>query len=873
MAKRLPIESDRGLPIFRFGPSNSIEDTNEEVVIGAVPVDTDLRWIRPFRRDSEPQDLQLQWGWITRRDDSFGLLIVLAVTTIAAIHLLVHGTLVGQDAATQFYPWYGYLGEQIRALEIPGWNPFQFAGTPFAADPQSGWTYLPAMLLFGLLPLPLAVPAFLWLHLALAGIGTYLLARALGMPALAAVVAATAYQLTGPVYGRSVCCPAAMEVAVWAPWALAGAELAIRSGSPRSRLCGWAIAGFAVSQATAAWLGQGSYYLLLAMYGFIAYRTLVAPAEKLTIRSRVMAAAMHSVAISLIGFGLGAIGILPRLDYVARSNLAGGEYAGASSWAARISGVTTDSVFDRLLVPTLYYPGTATLALALIGLTLARGKHAAPYFGFLGITATLLASPKITPIHRLLFAVLPRFEELHQHWPERVSLVAYIAPAMLAGASVAVLLDPAKRALWRTPVVIIPVVIALVLWTNGAGVTQETFLAAGAAVALSLVLLFAPTPPLRRAISLLLVVVIAADLLMASRMTASQAPYGGFHRVDISDYYASNGAGALLEDRAGTAPFRTFGYDPSLQAIQDGQTVLYRHEFADPATQALNVNNRAMLLGLHDIQGYNPIQVQRYVEFMAMLNGHAQDYHDANVFPSGLSSPLLDLLNVRYIVIPAKPRAEQMDFQWLFEHFPTVYSDNDVRVMENPEALPRAWIVHDVRQVAPGEALPLLANGGVNPRTTALVEEQPPALTVPADPSTDQVTILEHQPDRIEARASTSGAGMVVFSEIYDPGWRAFVDGVPVAVHLVDHVLRAISLPAGSHEIELRYQTPALFRGASVTAVTVALLVTAAFVLGMAPRRPRRSGRRLRRSRLTARNLDGPRHDEAVSQLPVFRRF
>src|SRR5918999_1467531 len=136
-------------------------------------------------------------AWSTRWADALGLLIVLAVTTAAAAHLLAGGTLVGQDSATQFYPWYSYLGEQLRSLEIPGWNPFQFAGAPFAADPQSGWTYLPAMLVFGLLPLPLVAPAFLWIHLALAGTGTYLLARSLGMPMVAAVVAGTAYQLTG----------------------------------------------------------------------------------------------------------------------------------------------------------------------------------------------------------------------------------------------------------------------------------------------------------------------------------------------------------------------------------------------------------------------------------------------------------------------------------------------------------------------------------------------------------------------------------------------------------------------------------------------------------------------------------------------------
>ena len=67
--------------------------------------------------------------------------------------LLRDGTVIGMDTATAFYPWYAYLGESLRSGHIPMWNPHQFAGTPFAADPESGWTYLPAMLLFTLLPL------------------------------------------------------------------------------------------------------------------------------------------------------------------------------------------------------------------------------------------------------------------------------------------------------------------------------------------------------------------------------------------------------------------------------------------------------------------------------------------------------------------------------------------------------------------------------------------------------------------------------------------------------------------------------------------------------------------------------------------------
>ena len=67
---------------------------------------------------------------------------------VAAWLLLRDGTVIGMDSATAFYPWYGFLGDSLRSGHIPMWNPSQFAGTPFAADPESGWTYLPAMLLF-----------------------------------------------------------------------------------------------------------------------------------------------------------------------------------------------------------------------------------------------------------------------------------------------------------------------------------------------------------------------------------------------------------------------------------------------------------------------------------------------------------------------------------------------------------------------------------------------------------------------------------------------------------------------------------------------------------------------------------------------------
>ena len=95
---------------------------------------------------------------LERHKDLAVCLLLVVLSLVAVRDLVVGGTVVGKDTITQYYTWYSYLGERLRSGDIPAWNPYQFAGAPFAGDPLSGWTYLPAMLFFTILPLPLAVP-------------------------------------------------------------------------------------------------------------------------------------------------------------------------------------------------------------------------------------------------------------------------------------------------------------------------------------------------------------------------------------------------------------------------------------------------------------------------------------------------------------------------------------------------------------------------------------------------------------------------------------------------------------------------------------------------------------------------------------------
>jgi hypothetical protein len=162
------------------------------------------------------------------KDIAVGLLLA-ALALVAVWDLVDGGTVVGKDTVTQYYTWYSYLGERLRAGDVPGWNPHQFSGAPFAGDPLSGWTYLPVMILFTLLPVSAAANGFLYVHLLLAGLFTYALARALRMNLAGALLAAVAYEFNVFLYWRNLCCSPYASVMAWLPLALLGVELAVRS--------------------------------------------------------------------------------------------------------------------------------------------------------------------------------------------------------------------------------------------------------------------------------------------------------------------------------------------------------------------------------------------------------------------------------------------------------------------------------------------------------------------------------------------------------------------------------------------------------------------------------------------------------------------
>jgi hypothetical protein len=405
-------------------------------------------------------------------------------------------------------------------------------------------------------------------------------------------------------------------------------------------------------------------------------------------------------------------------------------------------------------------------------------------------------------------------------------MVAFLlGPAMLAGAAVDSLASSRRRSATAALGVVVSLVALLAI---NAMVAPVNPLALVAAVLCCAALLAALAIPESRRPTILIIpsLIIFVELFVVGRANLANGPYGGFHKVDLASYYAPSPAAALLRTRIATAPepFRFFGYDPGVHP--GGPTPpLYRYLFADPRTAALAVNNRATVLELQDVQGYNPIQTQRYVDFMQAANDFAQEYHEANVYAGGVDSPLLDMLNARFIIVPTAIPPGRPDLNRLIARHDTVFQDESVRILENREALPRAWLVHEARRERPGDALAALASGAVDPRRVALIEEEPPRLAMPANPTADRARVTHFEPDELRVEVSTEAPAMLVLSEMYDPNWRAAVDGRAASVMVADYTLRAVVVPAGRHVVEMWYSSPQLTWGSAATMLGYAGLV------------------------------------------------
>ena len=239
----------------------------------------------------------------------------------------------------------------------------------------------------------------------------------------------------------------------------------------------------------------------------------------------------------------------------------------------------------------------------------------------------------------------------------------------------------------------------------------------------------------------------------------------------------------------------------------------------DPSYRVLdlsvNVFNSSIPSYHHkSVGGYSPAKLQRYQDLIEhyltgeinAVYGSMQEAKTIDEVEAGLpATPVLNALNTRYIVV-----------------------GGDYAPVYNKAALGNAWFVDEaVRAASPDEEIAFL--GSVDLRHQAVIgKDMPDVSFAPAD-STDTIVLASYAPNELRYHYKAAGDRLAVFSEIYYPdGWKAQVDGAPADVLRSDWTLRSMALPAGEHDIVMRFEPDSYRVGAGISrasSITLILLL------------------------------------------------
>jgi len=735
--------------------------------------------------------------------------------------------------------------EAVRGGEWPTWNPWIAFGQPLWADANTQVLYPPTWLLLALAPWRYYV-LFVVGHLLLAGAGSYALSRALALSRTAAWLTAATWVCAGPLASQV---PVWNQLAgtAWMPWTVLFALRTLRTWRLPPLLfwgCGHALQILAgapeAALMTLAGIGAAALAMVLAARPHMAqaaWRALAAVA-----------------AAGTIALGLSAGQWVPSLETARRSERSRLSEAMRSQWSVHpvalaqavvpvalpdvpLEPAQRRGVFESTdFVPSLYL-GAAALGLGAAALAGPRQRLALWLLGGLA-AAVAIALGRHAPFEHAATTVLPFLRSLR--YPVKAMVAGSLAASLACGLGLDAWRAGTGGHRWRAlaplaavAATVLAVAVLLVVAAKGAlsppaaevlGAEAARAMMPPVAVALfaavGVLLVAACARPSPRAVALIGALVVG-DLATAHARLNPTAPPALFTRRPP--------AVSLV---AGDAPQRVYVQDYFLGA--EASRLLGRPDpfaitrapvgWSVPAARAL-----ALRLCLFPPSAGEWGLFGSFDRDTAALTPAALAHLTAAVTESAdtrQQAALLRVGAVRHVLTLHEPPAG------LYEPMATVdcLLPAPGRIFRVPQPMPRA---HVVGRAWPSDALAALVDPAFDPRREVLLAPGGPAPLAAAGTFEGAATVLSESTTRVALRARASAPGYLVLADAYDPGWIATVDGQPAEVLRANVAFRAVAVPAGTHEVEMRYVPRAVRLGVLVSGLSSALLLA---VL-VAPRR------------------------------------
>jgi hypothetical protein len=678
--------------------------------------------------------------------------------------------MTGEDLGVQVFGWFQSEAEQWHAGSFPLWDPRLWNGQPTAGQAQPAPLYPLNWFVFGS-PLHegklqrgyLRFYRVLIHFLALAC--CFALCRDLGMSRAASLLAGGAFAFDG-VIGTSPW-PQWVNGASWAP---AVFLFLLRSAGSERPVFNAALSGACLGMSFLS--GHHQIPIFLGVAWALAWGWAILCGNGRPV------AALVSVVVALLS---AAPQMLPAVEF-GKLSLRWLGSGGPVGW----NDAVPHSIHETYAYPpsaflSIVFPsppwhvdphmGAITVVLATLGLALGWKKKGVPMFALVAVTGCAIAFGGWSLLHGVLYGAMPGFEKARN--PATAMSLVNFGLAVLAGTGLDALREKAESR-WVSRAI-------------GALCAVATVAALGLA--------FVKRPDVLEQTGVTAVAALAgAAIIHGIRSGAVTIRQATSVLVLIAFLEFSNSLGVLLSPRSNVA------LDKWLIEMQ-GHKDIAEYLKSQPGRFRVDVADKDFARNWGAAHGFD------------VWGGYVPAV-TRNVISNETHLRQVKLLWGTAFSISKQPGDEYQQ--------EVMKSPDGYKVFRNEGAFPRVWVVHRVIEVSGQAAINDFIRTRHQELSKGAIATKPYALPMLPCPEESVVNLESHRGTTIEISATMACNGLVVISETFYPGWRAYVDGTPTRILEVNGGMRAFFVPKGAHKLQMRYRPGSVYAGVACAGLAVA---------------------------------------------------
>ena len=720
--------------------------------------------------------------------------IILTCTILIVLIIIFTGILVapagtfigGIDVYGQLYWNAAFVQDTIRAGVLPLWNPYYYSGHPFLANPST-FVFYPATLLYVLLPLPWAFTLDTLIHLFIASLGMFYLVRLITGSHQAGLASAIVFGLNGYFIERIFAGHIALiHAAALIPWVFFFIENALLAKNKAL----FVLPGVALGMQILGGDPHISFYTALFSSIYFILRLLVdlKPLQPATL----VKTCGYFLLFPVTAFCVSAVQILPSIELKAFSDRAQNTYEFAT-FMSFSPGQFFSFLIPRASSPTFNanlefgcYMGILALVVAGIGGLFYQNRKYVLCYGVLLALALTFMLGSFTPLYYLYYKYLPVIATFRI--PARAVLMFDFILSIFAGFGIHYLQESGLKLARYGLSILFTAILAICMYAGI--VTFQVPLASKEVMAA--ISIFAGT-----------VVLLSLTFAMKNRTPVIWLIIAALF-VDLYIVYSDSvprlNSNGLLQKQ-------------SHEMVLEKDASLYRVNVPGYRGEFYGLPGRGVKYHYYGINGNTPIILKDYFNFIYSMADVPKPEKIRHTFSQELFSPNIAfssrILGLKYALVE---------------------TTDGYKMLSTENYQPRAMILREMSFTPSYEGhLQILKNPAFDPQKKVLLEDSARSAVAKIGQidavGQDTVDIEQYSPNRLVLRADSPAGGILLLSELYYPGWKAYVDGTSVPILRADYLLRAIPLGPGKHSIEVVYRPMSFIVGSAVSLFALLVLL------------------------------------------------